>query len=42
LRGIRQAPEFVQFMAEMKAQYERYRRGVHIRGFHAALRRRVG
>ena len=26
LNRVRQAPEFVQFMAEMKAQYERYRR----------------
>jgi serine/threonine-protein kinase len=26
LNRIRQAPEFIQFMAEMKAQYERYRR----------------
>ena len=26
LNGIRQAPEFIQFMAEMKAQYDRYRR----------------
>lgn len=26
LNRIRQAPEFIQFMAEMKAQHERYRR----------------
>jgi adenylate cyclase len=26
LNGIRQAPDFIQFMAEMKAQYDRYRR----------------
>jgi tetratricopeptide (TPR) repeat protein len=26
LNGIRQAPEFIQFMAEMKAQYDKYRR----------------
>jgi serine/threonine protein kinase/TolB-like protein len=26
LNSIRQAPEFIQFMAEMKAQYDRYRR----------------
>ena len=26
LNRIRQAPEFVQFMAEMKAQFERYKR----------------
>ncbi len=26
LNRIRQAPEFIQFMAEMKAQNERYRR----------------
>jgi hypothetical protein len=26
LNSIRQAPEFIQFMAEMKAQHERYKR----------------
>jgi hypothetical protein len=26
LNGIRQAPDFIQFMAEMKAQYDKYRR----------------